>query len=105
MSQSRANLASARRELAERRDEAAQCMAELQAAQEIMASKGSAAKVLSVSATIIMDIAAELVLSPGGNLLCSCVQSLGELGELDAADAIRWRCLACCFCAVPAVNL
>lgn len=92
MSQSRANLASARRELAERRDEAAQCMAELKAGQEIMASKGSGSKVLAVSATFIVDIFAEFLLFPGGELLCSSVQSLGELGESG------------CFCAIPATS-
>lgn len=48
MSQSRVNLATAKRELAERKDEANLCMVELKHAQAIMASGGTGAKVLSV---------------------------------------------------------
>lgn len=49
MSQSRVNLAAAKRELAERKDEANLCMVELKHAQEVMAAGGTGAKVLSVS--------------------------------------------------------
>lgn len=48
MSQARVNLATAKRELAERQDEANLCMVELKHAQEIMASGGTGDKVLSV---------------------------------------------------------
>lgn len=48
MSQSRVNLAAAKRELAERQDEANLCMVELKHAQEIMAAGGTGTKVLSV---------------------------------------------------------
>lgn len=49
MSQSRINLATAKRELAERKDEANLCMVELKHAQEVMATGGTGAKILSVS--------------------------------------------------------
>lgn len=49
MSQTRVNLAAAKRELAERQDEANLCMVELKHAQEIMAAGGTGPKVLSVS--------------------------------------------------------
>lgn len=49
MSQTRANLAAAKRELAERQDEANLCMVELKHAQEIMAAGGTGPKVLAVS--------------------------------------------------------
>ncbi len=49
MSQSRVNLATAKRELAERKDEANLCMVELKHAQEVMAAGGTGPKVLSVS--------------------------------------------------------
>lgn len=48
MSQSRVNLATAKRELAERRDEANLCMVELKHAQEVLAAGGTGPKVLSV---------------------------------------------------------
>ena len=48
MSQTRVNLAAAKRELAERQDEANLCMVELRHAQEIMAAGGTGPKVLSV---------------------------------------------------------
>jgi len=48
MSQSRVNLATAKRELAERKDEANLCMVELKHAQQVMAAGGTGAKVLSV---------------------------------------------------------
>lgn len=75
-------------------------MAELKAAQEIMASKGSGSKVLAVSAILLVDIFAELLLFPDGELLCSCVQSLGELGE---SCVLLTRSTACCFCAIPVI--
>ncbi|CAN0107573.1 unnamed protein product, partial [Ectocarpus sp. 13 AM-2016] len=49
MSQSRVNLATAKRELAERRDEANLCMVELKHAQEVLAAGGTGPKVLSVT--------------------------------------------------------
>ena len=49
MPQNAVNLASARKELAKRKDEVAQCMAELKAAQELVAAGGSGAKTLTVS--------------------------------------------------------
>lgn len=49
MSQNIANLASARKELAQRKDEVAQCTAELKAARELMATGGSGPKTLTVS--------------------------------------------------------
>ena len=49
MSHIRGNLAAAKRELAERQDEANLCMVELKHAQEIMAAGGTGSKVLSVS--------------------------------------------------------
>lgn len=48
MRQYRGNLASARREVAERRDEVALVKAELQSAQEMMATGGTGPKILSV---------------------------------------------------------
>ena len=49
MSQSRVNLATARRELAERQDEVNLFTAELKAAQEVMAAGGTGPKTLTVS--------------------------------------------------------
>eukprot|EP00752_Nemacystus_decipiens_P007592 g6784.t1 len=49
MSQTRVNLAAAKRELAERQDEANLCMVELKHAQEIMAAGGTGPKVLAVT--------------------------------------------------------
>lgn len=48
MSQSRVNLATAKRELAERQDEMNLCMVELKHAQEVVAAGGTGPKVLSV---------------------------------------------------------
>lgn len=51
MSQTRVNLVAAKRELAERQDEANLCMVELKHAQEIMAAGGTGPKVLAVRDT------------------------------------------------------